>query len=520
MNLKDLLLPLGLTLLTFVVIQRFFFNENKATANPDGIVRSGQSFVAPQSMQEARPLNREIDFIDEKRLHRPELTEIETDLARFVFSNDGASLERMEVKRKLNGKESYISTVIPVGQTEREDKCLLLALNEKTPYYYEFVGKNETDSLIEVHYRYRSSASDVDIDKIYTIFKETYKLNLKIEVTPKKQLDKGVEVRIFYPSPFNPEIQGGISSVVVNEKGAVERIDSTKLDLHKGWFQPAMFGSDNKYFLNTMISDSDLFVRRAYYRESSGAKLFSILEGPTINESTSWTISFYFGPKEEVAMARVDERLEQTLEYSGLLAPISKFLLSLLKFFYKYVGNYGLAIILLTLLIRLLLLPFTMRAEQGVKKSRELQKKMKYVEQKYKHDRETLNRVKADLVRKHGVPGLGGCLPLLLQIPIFFALSRVLSSSIELYRAPFFCWITDLSVKDPYYVLPMLMVVAMLFQAAVAEKGQRFMFIAMALVMGAFFANLSAGLGLYLMMSTALGVAQTAIQKKFKASKV
>jgi len=484
MNFKDLLFPFGLALLTTFALHHFFFKKSDAPAVGANGVRSGQSFIAPKSKVAYRPLNKEIDFIDEKRRHKTQLTEIETDLARYVFSNDGASLERIEIKRMINGKQSFIPTLFPVGQNERENKCFLIALNEKTPYYYELLGTSETDSAFHIRYRYSSPTSGVNINKTYTIFKETHKLNLTIDVEPKKPLKEGVELRVFYPSPFNSEIPGGPSSIVANEKGAVEKIAGRSINASKGWFQPAMFGGDNKYFIHTMIEDRNAFVQRAYYRDSSPEKIFSILEGPTVDKASSWILSFYFGPKEEIAMARVDDRLEQTLEYAGWLAPLAKLLLRFLKFLYLYIGNYGWAIIILTILMKLCLLPFTMRAEKGMKKNAEYKKKLKYVEQKYKHDKEMLTRAKADLMRKHGLPGLGGCLPLLLQIPLFFALSRVLTSSIEFYKAPFGLWITDLSAKDPYYVLPLFMVIAMLFQAAVSDKSQRFMFIGMAFAVG------------------------------------
>lgn len=517
MNFKDLLLPVGLLLLTTFAIQYFFLGGDKTKVSGGQSVRSGQSFTAPQSKQEQQPLIREIDFIDERRLHKKELTEVDTDLATFSFSNDGASLERIEIKRKINGKQSLIGTVFP--PMEREDKCFLVALNEKTPYYYKFMGTSETDSSIEVRYRYTSPASDVSINKTYTIFKETYKLNLTLEVVSKKGLQEGVKMRLFYPSPFTPNIPKGISAVFVNEKGSVKKAASGSLKKHQGWFRPAMFGSDNKYFIHAMIQDRDAFVQRAYYRGPSQKKIFSILEGPLVTENTSWTLSFYFGPKEEGAMARVDSRLEQTLDYSGLLAPVSKIMLSILKFFYKYIGNYGLAIILLTFLIRLSMFPFTMGAEKSAQKSAEMKKKMKYIEQKYKHNKEALSAAKAELIRKHGLPGLGSCLPMLLQLPIFWALNRVLSSSIEFYQAPFFGWITDLSAKDPYYVLPVCMVLVMLFQASIADKNMRVMLIGFALFFGALTANFAAGLALYIVVSVLLGVLQTVIQKKMKASR-
>ena len=123
---------------------------------------------------------------------------------------------------------------------------------------------------------------------------------------------------------------------------------------------------------------------------------------------------------------------------------------------------------------------------------------------------------KAELVKKHGMPGLTGCLPLVLQIPIFIGLSRVLSSSIELYRAPFGFWIKDLSARDPYYILPALITLCMVAQAMTAPPSQRLPILAMAVIFGAFAANFAAGLALYLLVNTFLSVAQVIIQRKFK----
>jgi len=129
-----------------------------------------------------------------------------------------------------------------------------------------------------------------------------------------------------------------------------------------------------------------------------------------------------------------------------------------------------------------------------------------------------LARERAELIKKHGMPGLGGCLPLLLQIPVFIALSNLLRSSIEMYRAPFVWWITDLSAKDPYYILPILMSASMLLQAFTVDPKQRFMMIAMALAIGPLFATFPAGLSLYIVASVGFGVLQSFIIKKFKAA--
>jgi len=521
MKIKDMLFPVAFALLVTWMIQYWFFGSKKAPVGVEA-VRSGQSFVAPETKQEIKPLNKEIDFIDEKRLWPRVETECETPLATYTFSNHGASLERLEYRGTSNGKLAGLGTVFPVSDTQRENKCFMLALEEKTPYFYKFIGKDEDDCQIEVKYRYESPNSDFIIDKKFTVYKRTYKVDLDIDVTSKKELkeEDGFSVRLFFPAPLMPELgkKDVISAVFNNEKGAVEKKTRAKLEDNRGWLKPKIFGADSKYFLHTMTEEDNKFIKRAYYKKIDTEKLFSILEGPTTNTKQDAKISFYFGPKEEKALAMVDPRLEGTLEYSGWFAPISKFLLKILKFLYGYVKNYGWAIILLTLMIRLLMLPFSIRAEKGMKKRLEFQKKLEYLQSKYKHDKAALARERAELIRKNGMPGLGGCLPLLLQIPIFFALSNLLRSSIELYKAPFILWIKDLSAPDPYYVLPALMSLAMLGQAFTVDPKQRFMMIAMALAIGPLFATFPAGLGLYIAASVGLGVLQSFLVKKFKSA--
>jgi YidC/Oxa1 family membrane protein insertase len=190
----------------------------------------------------------------------------------------------------------------------------------------------------------------------------------------------------------------------------------------------------------------------------------------------------------------------------------------LLKFLYSLIGNYGLAIIVLTVLVKLLLLPFTYKSEASMRQQAEVQKKLAYLQQRYKDDPEKLNQERTELIRKHGMPGLGGCLPLLLQLPLFIALSRVLYSSIELYKAPMW-WIPDLSASDPYYILPIGVAIVMLLQAATVDAKQRLSVIAMALVFGALTVNFASGLALYIFVSTLLTVVQTSTLRYFNIVK-
>lgn len=502
MNIKELLIPLSLALITTYAIHYYFFSPKQAKEDD-------HSFVAPKTKN---PLNTEIDFIDERRSKSIELTPVETAWGSLVLSSEGASIDRLDFKRKVNGKEQDFRTIFPLADTQKEERCLLVALQEETPYYYSLVSTDDQGEQVQV--TYYAATPRTEITKKFIVYKNLCKIDLELTLTPKK--DQKIQPRIFYPSPLLPSlVDDQISAIVMYGAQVFEKIAREKVHENQGWIEPTLFGTDNRYFIHAMVHDTNNFANRAYYKFVEKKKLFSIVEGPTVTEKKTWAMTFYFGPKESDLMVPVDPNLERTLDYYGWFAPLAKLMLAILKWLYSFVHNYGLAIILLTVLIKLLLFPFTIRAEQGMEQRMEMQKKLAYIQQKYKNDPELLAQERAELLRKHGMPGLGGCLPLLLQLPIFIALSRVLSSSIELYKVPML-WIPDLSSKDPYYILPIIVGGTMLIQALFAQEQQRMSMIAMAFIFGAIAASFSAGLSLYICVSTILTVLQSALLRFFK----
>jgi len=279
-----------------------------------------------------------------------------------------------------------------------------------------------------------------------------------------------------------------------------------------------MFGADDRYFIHALIADHHHFAQRAYYKLEERNHLFSIVEGPAVTEKTSWQLSFYFGPKELNALGAVDTRLEKTLDYSGMLSFLAKLLLYILNWLYTFVHNYGVAIILLTLLIQICLLPVSLRngEEKFKRQQAEYQRELVMIEQRFAGNPEKLLAERTALIRRRGLPGGFGCLlPILLQLPIFFALSRVLSSSFELYQAPFL-WIPDLSARDPYFILSVLVIIVMLLNDMSGNPQQRMSKIAMAFVFGAITSTFSAGLALYILMGRVFGFVQTKLMHFFK----
>ena len=215
-------------------------------------------------------------------------------------------------------------------------------------------------------------------------------------------------------------------------------------------------------------------------------------------------------------MAAVDARLETTLDY-GWLAFIAKPILRFMKWLNEYVNNFGFAIVLFTILMRLLIWPVTWYSMRTGEKMKEVSKKLAYLKQKHKDDQQAYQREQIELYRKHGMGMgiVGGMVPLIAQVMIFFALNRVLSSSIELYKAPFL-WIPDLSARDPFYILPVLGVVTMALMSFQFDSKQRMPMIIAAIVFGAISTGLAAGVLLLMVVGPAVAMAQTYTQKMLR----
>ena len=383
-----------------------------------------------------------------------------------------------------------------------------MAFDQKTPYYFTLVDRKDSDDSTAI--TYQAETEEGRLIKTFTVYKHTYQIDLELKAMPKKDDVPMGNLRIFFPSPLMPEIEK--TDIISAIRGyPIKETARTRVNVNEGWLTPTLFGTESRYFVHSMVKDPQAFCQRAYYKLYDSNRMRSILEGPAVTKEASWRVSFYFGPKELSALIAVDPQLE-TLEYSGFWGPVDKGFMELLQWLYKYLHNYGWAIVVIAILIKLLLLPMTLKAEAGAKKNVEIKKKLEYIKHRYKDDPERSKQEQAELIAKHGMPGLSGCLPLLLQLPIFWALSRV-AGSIELYRAPFL-WIPDLAAKDPWYILPILTTFSMLaMMRSTADSKQQLTSIAMALIFGAISTSFSAGLALYIFVGTFLGVVQSIYSK-------
>ena len=235
-------------------------------------------------------------------------------------------------------------------------------------------------------------------------------------------------------------------------------------------------------------------------------------------ETATWAFTFYAGPKEYNRLAALGKGQEDVMGF-GFWGPISVVLLKSMKICFKLVPNYGVAIILITIAIKLVFWPIQAKSIQSMKQMQKFQPMMAKLKEKYKDDSQRMNQEMMKLYKEHKINPFGGCLPMLVQIPVFFGLFAMLRSAIELRGAPFF-WIRDLSQPDtifhiaglPVNPLPLVMTAAMVWQQKLtpttgdAQQAKMMMF--MPLIMLVFFYNASSGLALYWTVQQFLSIAQ------------
>jgi len=231
-----------------------------------------------------------------------------------------------------------------------------------------------------------------------------------------------------------------------------------------------------------------------------------------IHAKNSIDLHGYAGPKEYKELVALDKRLSAVIEY-GWFTFIAKPMFTMMQFIHDYVGNWGWTIVIVTILVKLILFPLSHKGMVSMNKLKELAPKVKAIQEKYKDDKQKASMHMMELYKKEGANPMGGCLPVLLQIPIFFAIYRVLLNAIELKGAEWILWIDDLSLMDPYYVLPLLMGVTMFLQQKITPNTmtdplQAKMFQFLPVVFTFFFLWFPAGLTLYWFINNLVTVSQ------------
>ncbi len=403
-----------------------------------------------------------------------------------------------------------------------------------------------------------------EIRKVYTMYPKRYDFDLAVRVTSTVPERLNVKHMVFHLfSLHEGESERGFFNPVSVQKEAIclhadgvsvqsfdvimtgppkgcmggcsgcscQRTPSKQSDFPRG---ARWAGIDARYFLMVLLKD--------YAADDGGCRFtaqkiqeipgFGLIHtqmdmhGPRhVEPGTELVIPFkgYIGPKdlnylENVRIRRSeqdtvtqDSKLSHAVDF-GILGIVGRPMIFLLKQVQKVVVNWGLAIIILTILIKLVTLYWTNKSMRSMKKMAKLKPEMEALQKQYANDKEKLNQEVMALYKKHGVNPLGGCLPMILQMPIYIAWYQALMASVELYRAPLFGWIQDLTAQDPFFVLPVLMGIMMFLQqkmtpAAGDSQQAKIMLYTMPIMFTVIMLFLPSGLTLYILTNTVLGLA-------------
>ncbi|WP_432460552.1 membrane protein insertase YidC [Agarivorans sp. QJM3NY_25] len=359
--------------------------------------------------------------------------------------------------------------------------------------YHKIFTLNRGSYKIDVHYDVtNNSASNLNL-QLYTQLKQTEEEHTTNMVMP-----------VYHGGAYSSESTR-------YSKYSIKDIKKNNLNISTqgGWI--AMM---QHYFVSAWLGNPEQ--NNQLYSRASNGFVFMGFKAPqqTVapKQTTQFDTALWVGPKLQTEMAAAAQHLDLTVDY-GLLWFIAQPLSKLLTFFHSFVGNWGIAIILITFTVKGIMYPLTKAQYTSMAKMRLLQPKMAELREKFGDDRQKMSQGMMELYKKEKVNPLGGCFPILLQMPIFISLYWSLMENVELRHAPFFGWITDLSVQDPFYILPILMGVSMFFiqkmsPTAVSDPMQAKVMQFMPVIFTVFFLWFPAGLVLYWLMSNVVTLIQ------------
>jgi YidC/Oxa1 family membrane protein insertase len=361
------------------------------------------------------------------------------------------------------------------------------------------------------------------VSKVYTFHRGSYLVDVRFEIENKGK--ERVEPSAYFQFVRDTAVSAGESSFVPTYTGPAiyteaekfKKVEFSSIEKNKvslpanpdnGWV-----GMLQHYFVSAWLPAEK--GPREFYAKKLDEGLYSagvVLPVAAIEpgQSGKLTTRLYMGP----AQSKLDEvapGLGLSVDY-GWLTMFAKPLFWLMSLFDSWVGNWGIAIILLTILIKLVFFPLSAASYRSMAKMRLVAPKLEQIKKQYGDDRERLNKAMMDLYKTEKINPLGGCLPVLIQIPVFIALYWAILSSVELRHAPFFGWITDLSATDPYFVLPIIMGISMLVQSKLnpvpPDPIQAKLMQIMPIIFSVVFFFFPAGLVLYSIVNNILSIAQ------------
>ncbi len=490
---------IAILIVTLLITAYTYFFLPKTTPKQSQQEPNKQTSVSQQATKEAKTTKR-----NEK------LITINTDNYIMKISSINGAIKELILK-KYSVQEKKVTLVKSTGyyntlETVFADKTIE-NIEETKPYKVESYNIDLTKPNQTYTLKLVKEDNATKIVKTYYFKNGQYNFKLSVKVFKNNEL-KHIAFSIY----AGPDL-GDLQKKRYSHLGAVALVDNDKIKTDKK-IKPDenihWIALESKYFCLAFIPEHSNSIQAGYTRLNDGNYIYANFTTPT-------EITIYSGPKSKETIAAVDHKLEKIIRF-GMFGFIGKPLLYVLNWLYSIFGNYGVAIIILTLMIRLIFYPLSFKSYKSMKEMAKLQPKLKELQAKYKGKPEQLNKATMELYKKHKVNPFGGCLPILIQIPVFFALYNVLLNAIELRGAPFVLWITDLSSKDPYYVLPIIMGLTMYLQQKLTPSSmdptQQKIMMFMPIIFTIMFMSFPSGLVLYWTTNNILTILQQFIDSR------
>ncbi|MDD5204486.1 MAG: membrane protein insertase YidC [Desulfobacterales bacterium] len=467
---------------------------------------------------------------------------VETPLYQAVLSNEGGTITSFKLKNYRvtpDPGSPPVELLLSHAGGERDAMTASFEpapIREQRDIFYrvseERIEVQTGGSPKELTFHGRSP-DGINVTKTYRFHPDRYPIDLTITAKNESgsRINGHFRASVRNTPPADKQSYYAFNGVALFKNKDLQELDPDDLKEGQsiaGRIQWVAYETD--YFMTAFIPN-DVTEASFHGRNAASGALVADLTGPALplepGDQAAAGYTFYFGPRELSILKELNVNLDAAIDF-GWTDVIAKPLLYALRFFQQYVGNYGIAIILLTVLIKILFWPLTHKSYKSMKEMQKIQPLMAKLREKYKGNREQMNKEMMALYRTYKVNPMGGCLPMVIQIPVFFALFRILGSAIELRHAPFLWWINDLSAPDrlfsfpfeipfmtPPYGIPVLtlfMGASMFIQQKMTptpgDATQAKIMMLMPIIFTVMFINFPSGLVLYWLVNNVLSIGQ------------
>ncbi|MCX7051858.1 MAG: membrane protein insertase YidC [Proteobacteria bacterium] len=463
----------------------------------------------------------------------PGTVRVTTDVLDLEISLQGGALVRADLLRypRVKGEQAPVQLL---NVAARQFYALQTGLSDagaggaRPTHLAAFSAPATTYSLtdgtdeLRVPLAWSDPATGVTVTKTFVLRRGQYRIDLQYDVENRGTApwvaasyaqilrdDPAVERSMFSVESYafqGPAYYDGIKYQKLDRTDAEDR--ALARDIAGGWI-----AGMQHHFTTAVVPEAGKSYR--YSLQTQGDQYLLSTAGPATTVAPQGGATFketlFVGPKLQAQLETTGPRLDLVADY-GILTLLAKPLFWMLEQAHSIVGNWGWAIVIVTFLLKLVFYPLSESSGKSMAKMRVLGPRIKNLQETFKDDREKLGRAMMDLYKREKINPVAGCLPILIQMPVFFAFYWVLLESVEMRQAPFMFWIQDLSAKDPFYVLPLIMAGAMFVQTKLnptpPDPIQAKVFMILPLVMSVTFAFFPAGLVLYWVANTLLSVAQ------------